>query len=205
MARLSRLERRAQTVLDLAAAADAEFSTRGYHAVTVDAIAERAGYTRGAVYGNFPAGKPDLFLHVCEARAGRYVDEINAALATADGTAIADVYLDVRSRARATPGWGRALGEFGLVAADDDDLRARFGALRRATIERVRSGLEALGPEAAFDAREMATVVVALEAGLDLLRWLDADLVADDLEFRVVERLGGWDRPQSASPSAATP
>jgi AcrR family transcriptional regulator len=201
VARLSRVERRAQTVLDLAAAADAEFSTRGYHAVTVDAIAERAGYTRGAVYGNFPTGKPDLFLHVCEARAARYVDEINAALATADSTEIADVYLGLRSRARATPGWARALVEFALVAADDDDLRTRFGALRRATIERVRSGFEALGPQATFDAREMATVVVALEAGLDLLRSLDADLVADDLEFRVVERLGGWDGPVPATPS----
>ena len=201
VARLSRLERRAQTVLDLAAAAEAEFSARGYHAVTVDAIAEQAGYTRGAVYGNFPAGKPDLFLYVCEARAARYVDEINAALATADGSAIADVYLDVRNRARATPGWGRALVEFGLVAAADDDLRARFGALRRATVERVRSGLEALGPQATFDAREMATVVVALEAGLDLLRSLDADLVTDDLEFRVVERLGGWDLPHPATPA----
>lgn len=192
MARLSRLEQRAQTVLDLAAAAEAEFSARGYHAVTVDAVAERAGYTRGAVYGNFPTGKPDLFLHVCEARASRYVDEINTALATADGPAIANVYLGARNRARATPGWGRALVEFGLVAADDDDLRLRFGALRGATIERVRLGLEALGPQATFDAREIATVVVSLEAGLDLLRWLDADLVADDLEFRVVERLGGW-------------
>jgi AcrR family transcriptional regulator len=197
VARLTRPERRAQTVLDLAAAAEAEFSTRGYHAVTVDSIAERAGYTRGAIYGNFPAGKPDLFLHVAETRAARYVDEVNAALASGDGAAIADVYLAVRRRARATPGWGRALVEFGLVAADDHSLRERFGALRRATVERVRSGFEALGPQATFDAREMATVVVALEVGLDLLRWLDVDLVPDDLEFRVVERLGGWERPPS--------
>ena len=198
VSRLSRPERRAQTVLDLAAAAEAEFSTRGYHAVTVDAIAERAGYTRGAIYGNFPAGKPDLLLHVAEARTARYVDEINAALASGDGATIAEVYLAVRQRARATPGWGRALVEFGLVAADDDSLRERFGALRRATVERVRSGLEALGPQATFDAHEMATVVVALEVGLDLLRWIDADLVSDDLEFRVVERLGGWEPPPPA-------
>ncbi|HSL74361.1 MAG TPA: TetR/AcrR family transcriptional regulator [Ilumatobacteraceae bacterium] len=198
MARLTRPERRAQTVLDLAAAAEIEFGTHGYHAVTIDAVAQRAGYTRGAVYGNFPTGKPDLFLFVAEARTARYVDRINAALASGDGGTIADVYLDVRRRARATPGWGRALVEFGLVAADDDSLRERFAALRRATVERVRSGLEALGPRATFDAREMATVVVALEVGLDLLRTLDGDLVTDDLEFRVVERLGGWDQPPSA-------
>lgn len=193
MTRLTRVERQARTVADLVAAAEFEFTARGYHAVTVEAIAERAGYTRGAVYGNFPAGKPDLFLQVAEERAARYVDEINAALATADGATIAEVYLRLRTRARATPGWGRALVEFGLVAADDPELRERFATLRRATVERARSGFEALGPQASFDAHDLATVIVALEAGLDLLRWVDADLAADDLEYRVVERLGGWE------------
>lgn len=193
MTRLTRAERQAQTVADLLAAAEAEFSARGYHAVTVDAIAERAGYTRGAVYGNFPSGKPDLLLAVAERSADRYVDEINAALASADGDTIADVYLGLRARARSRPGWGRALVEFGLVAADDPALRDRFAALRRATITRVRSGFEALGPRASFDAQQMAVVIVALETGLDLLRWVDPTLAPDDLEYRVVERLGGWE------------
>lgn len=193
MTRLSRVERQARTVADLLAAAEAEFGARGYHAVTVDAVAERAGYTRGAVYGNFPAGKSDLFLEVAEARTARYVDEINTALASGDGSTIADVYLRLRLQARAEPGWGRALVEFGLVAADDPALRERFAALRRATIDRARWGFEALGPQASFAAGELATIVVALEAGLDMLRTIDPTLVPDDLEYRVVERLGGWE------------
>lgn len=197
MERLTRAERQARTVDGLVAAADAEFSARGYHAVTVESIAERAGYTRGAVYGNFPAGKSDLFLQVAEVRSARYVDAINAALATADGAEIAEVYLGARARARSTPGWGRALVEFGLVAADDTSLRERFAALRGATIERVRSGFAVLGPQASFDALDLATVVVALETGLDLLRSVDIDLVPEDLEFRVAERLGGWEPPSA--------
>lgn len=193
MTRRTRAEQRAHTIDALIDAAEAEFGSRGYHGVTVEAVAERAGYTRGAVYGNFPSGKPDLFLAVAEVRASRYVDEINAALATADGGAIADVYLGMRARARSAPGWGRALIEFGLVAADDVELRTRFADLRRATIERVRSGFELLGPQASFDAVDLAVVVVALESGLDLLRWVDPGLVDDELEFRVVERLGGWE------------
>lgn len=193
MARMTRAERQAQTIGDVLVAAEAEFVERGYHAVTIEAIAERARYTRGAVYGNFPTGKPDLFLAVAELRGARYVDEINAALATADATTIADVYLGLRAKSRATPGWGRALVEFGLVAAADSSLRQRFAELRRATVERTRTGFELLGPVASFDANEIATVVVALEAGLDLLRGVDPDLVPTDLEFRVVERLGGWE------------
>ena len=193
MPRLSRAERQARTVSELLAAAETEFGERGYHTVTVETIAERAGFTRGAVYGNFPAGKPDLFLAVAERRAARYVDEINAALASADGDTIAEVYLRLRSQARPRPGWGRALVEFGLIAADDPALRERFAELRRGTIARVRSGFDALGPRASFDAHQMAVVIVALETGLDLLRWIDPTIVPDDLEFRVAERLGGWE------------
>ena len=193
MARLTRAERQALTAAEVLAAAVEEFSDWGYTAVTVDAIAERAGYTRGAVYGNFPGGKSELFLTVAEQRSARYVDEINAALATGDGAVIFDVYLAVRARARSTPGWGRAVVEFGLIAAVDERVRDRFAALRRSTIERTRTGFEVLGPQASFDPAEMATVMVALEAGLDLFRWVDPGLVPDDLEFRVAERLGGWD------------
>ncbi len=39
--------------------------TRGYAAVSVDAVAQEAGFTTGAVYSNFD-GKADLFLAVLE-------------------------------------------------------------------------------------------------------------------------------------------
>lgn len=193
--RETRAERQARTVRELLAAAEAEFRERGYHPVTVDGVAERAGYTRGAVYGNFPTGKPDLFLAVAEIRGARYVDEINDALATADADQIAAVYLGLRSQAKAEPGWRRALVEFSLVATDAPELRERFAAVRSATMDRVRLGFEALGPEAGLHAEDLATVVVALEAGLDLLRWIDPTMVSDDLEFRVMARLGGWEVP----------
>lgn len=38
-----------------------EFAERGYHAASVESIAARAGFTKGAVYGNFD-GKFGLFL-----------------------------------------------------------------------------------------------------------------------------------------------
>jgi AcrR family transcriptional regulator len=191
--RLTRAEQQARTVVDLLDAAEAEFGERGYHAATVESIAERAGYTRGAVYGNFPAGKADLFLAVAERRAGRYVELVTDALAQLDDTAFAATYVELRRRARAQRGFARASVEFGVVAADDPDLRRRYGALRRATIGQVEAGFAPhLAPGADPGAHELATVAVALETGLDLLRWLDDDLVADDLEHRVIDRLGDW-------------
>jgi AcrR family transcriptional regulator len=59
-ARRTRRDSQAQTRAELIAAAREVFLARGFHAATLEEIAERAGYTKGAVYSNF-AGKDDLF------------------------------------------------------------------------------------------------------------------------------------------------
>jgi AcrR family transcriptional regulator len=51
-------------------AAQRVFLRDGFHGASLDAIAEEAGYTTGAVYSNF-RGKDDLFLAVREAEARR--------------------------------------------------------------------------------------------------------------------------------------
>ena len=61
--RLSRAERRQQTREELLSAAEACFVSQGFHATSVDQVAEQAGYTKGAVYSNF-ASKEDLFFAV---------------------------------------------------------------------------------------------------------------------------------------------
>ena len=48
-------------------AGEARFVTGGFHATSVDEVAERAGYSKGAVYSNF-AAKEDLFFAVYERR-----------------------------------------------------------------------------------------------------------------------------------------
>ncbi|MFI6641060.1 helix-turn-helix domain-containing protein [Streptomyces sp. NPDC050504] len=63
MVRLTRAQQQERTRAAVLAAARAEFTERGYAAVKVDDIAERAELTRGAVYSNFP-GKRALYLAV---------------------------------------------------------------------------------------------------------------------------------------------
>src|SRR5262245_34882102 len=60
-ARRTRRDGQAQTRADLIAAARHVFLSRGFHAATLDEIAEQAGYTKGAVYSN-STGKDALFL-----------------------------------------------------------------------------------------------------------------------------------------------
>src|SRR5829696_4871846 len=61
-------ERRAATRRRLLDAAIAVVAERGFHAASVDAIAEEAGYSVGAIYSNF-GGKDDLFLAVFDEHA----------------------------------------------------------------------------------------------------------------------------------------
>lgn len=63
MARLTRAESQQRNRARILAAARAEFVERGFAAVKIDEIAERAELTRGAVYSNFP-GKRALYFAV---------------------------------------------------------------------------------------------------------------------------------------------
>ncbi|MCP2097179.1 transcriptional regulator, TetR family [Actinosynnema pretiosum] len=91
VARLTRVQTQERTRVAVLAAARAEFAERGYRDGRVDAIAERAELTRGAVYSNFP-GKRALYLAVLAdlvertqappgARPGRNLEEALGALA----------------------------------------------------------------------------------------------------------------------------
>ncbi|MDQ3789200.1 MAG: TetR/AcrR family transcriptional regulator, partial [Actinomycetota bacterium] len=63
--RLSRTESVALTRARLLDAAEEVFAEHGFGRTTLEQIAERAGYTRGAVYANFTS-KDDLFLAVLD-------------------------------------------------------------------------------------------------------------------------------------------
>ncbi|MEU6151712.1 helix-turn-helix domain-containing protein [Actinosynnema sp. NPDC047251] len=63
MARVSRAETQERNRAKVLAAAREEFAERGFRDAKVDAIAERVGLTRGAVYSNFP-GKRALYFAV---------------------------------------------------------------------------------------------------------------------------------------------
>ncbi|MFE5332631.1 TetR/AcrR family transcriptional regulator [Embleya sp. NPDC056575] len=77
MARLSRAETQQRTRGRVLAAARAEFAEFGFRAARIDAIAERAALTRGAVYSNFP-GKRALYLAVL-AELAEYPDDFASA------------------------------------------------------------------------------------------------------------------------------
>ena len=92
--RLPREQRRQQVL----AAALETFATSGYHAASMDDIAERAGVSKPVLYQHFP-GKLDLYLALLDAAVDHLLDNARAALTgTHDNRervrAMVDAYFD---------------------------------------------------------------------------------------------------------------
>lgn len=131
--RLTRDERKAKTRADLLAAAHRVFVERGFHAATLDDIAEEAGYTKGAVYSNF-RGKNDLFLALLEEHYEHRIAahrELYEALRFDDpettGRAIARIMYAAYEQ---EPAWWALVADFSTHASRDPDVASRLLELR---------------------------------------------------------------------------
>lgn len=149
----------------LLAAARRVFLERGFHAATLDAIAEAAGFSKGVVYSQFDS-KADLFLALLERR----IDE-RAAQNERAGS-VGELLAISRRATAAEPAWNLLLLEFRVHAARVPEVNARYASLHQRTTERLASALrETAGPGTArtdVSHEDMASFVLAFAAGVTL-------------------------------------
>jgi AcrR family transcriptional regulator len=163
------------------------FAARGLRDASVDEIAKRAGYSKGAVYWHFES-KDELFLALLEERIDRPTREMIELLESAPpeqdmGPEASRRFVELL---RNEHDLLLLEHEYWSRAVRDPVLRRRY-ARRRA---RLRSALakalavrfEHLGapPTDAAQGEVMATVVMSLAAGLARERLIDPRAVADD-------------------------
>jgi AcrR family transcriptional regulator len=172
-ARLTRSERQTQTREQLVQAATEVFARRGYHAAKVEEIAERAGFSHGAVYSNF-SGKEELFLAVFERYMTERIEEVSRATAHApegsfseQARAGADQWMQRFNNDRAT---FLLHLEFMVHAARDPQLgallRERMAALRIEIERRLVARGEQTDTRLPLPASDLALIVRALGIGL---------------------------------------
>jgi AcrR family transcriptional regulator len=191
--RLSRAERREQTRQELLTAAEACFVTRGFHASSVDQVAERAGYTKGAVYSNF-AAKEDLFFAVYERRVDQALTEVVPGLRQAGAERAFDwlATTTIERRGR-DDGWLAVFFEFWAHVLRHPELRDRFAAIHARLLEPLADALRQLAEDRglALPSDVTASQVVlawnAMEVGLGLERLTQPQAVDG-----VVARRMGW-------------
>lgn len=175
---MSRAASRAQTQTRLLDAAEALFAEKGFHAASLDEIAERAGYTRGALYWNF-AGKDELFHAVIERRSQERLEKI-AQLRRENPTAEGFV----ASLAQLDEDDGEAARRWHLLALEQMAYALRQPAERKRIAVRERRVHQEIGEQARavyaqlgvappFDAAEMGVVIHALDWGLRTQRRLN--------------------------------
>jgi AcrR family transcriptional regulator len=191
--RLSRVERREQTRQELVSAAEACFVSRGFHASSVDEVAERAGYTKGAVYSNFTS-KEDLFFAVYERRVERVLTEVVPSLRRAGAEHAFDwLATGAIERRDRDDGWLAVFFEFWAHALRHPELRERFAAIHARFLEPLTEGVRQLAADRglALPADVTATQVVlawnAMEIGLGLERLTQPQAVDEGVARRM-----GW-------------
>jgi AcrR family transcriptional regulator len=174
--RLSRAERREQTRQELLTAAEACFVTRGFHATSVDEVAERAGYTKGAIYSNF-AAKEDLFLAVYERRVEQTLTEVvPGARRAGPERALDQLATATIQRRDRDDGWLAVFFEFWAHVLRHPELRDRFAAIHARILEPLADAVHQLADDRALalpsdvTATQAALAWNAMEVGLGLER-----------------------------------
>ena len=175
--RLSRAEQNDRNRALLLAAARRVFLARGYHAATLEQIADEAGFSKGAVYSRF-ASKADMFLALLEDRiAERAAQNMEAAEDLAGSGDFAAVTTLAQQAERAAPGWRLLVTEFRIHAAADPELNRRYAALHEQAVEGIARVLVSISERGAdglaLPPRQLAELLLALETGLALEQLAD--------------------------------
>ncbi|WP_166968576.1 TetR/AcrR family transcriptional regulator [Brevibacterium atlanticum] len=177
---VSRRVPRSQIRRRLIAAAAEEFTEHGYGAATVDDIALRAGFTKGAVYSNFRS-KQGLFAAVLEERSASERDRLLQAptrpadeVATFVAGVVAESITEDEQR-------GRLGLEFAARAARDPAARQAWGPLRRTQREVAERAIREVsaqsGLELSIDPGVAALILHCLTNGLSMEHLADPEQV----------------------------
>jgi AcrR family transcriptional regulator len=177
MTRLTRAESRERTCALIVDAATDLFLRSGFQVTSLEQIGEEAGFTRGAVYSNFPS-KTAMGIAVIDELYEREADRLEAAL---DATENVDDWFDALAAwADSTigePQWTRFEIELAAFSAHDDVYRAataaRYAGMRErwAALFAARfAGTFPIDPEA------LGAIIIALGLGTGAQRAVDPDL-----------------------------
>jgi AcrR family transcriptional regulator len=186
--RLTRAESRERTKDRLLAAAAELFAERGVNGTSVEQIAERAGYTRGAFYGNFE-DKHELVVALLARRRSQEAVEV----AALEGDVMARLKEWHAARAEHLPEWFALRTELTLYALRNPEARPSAGANELAARElieaTVRATFAARGVEPPADPAFLALIIHALEDGLLRQRYLSPEGTSDTVIADAVELL----------------
>jgi AcrR family transcriptional regulator len=180
---MSRAESKARTRQLLADAATEVFAEKGFNAATVEEIVERAGFTRGAFYANWP-DKTELMWELADAQAEVMFEGLTEALARPLDETM-DAFQSWFDRLLEPRPLQRAFNELMSAAADSPEGRARLARIfaneRRAIAGALEHMEQVLGEELPIPPEHFAAIGFAIGNGLAQQHLVDPEAVPSTL------------------------
>jgi AcrR family transcriptional regulator len=195
--RLNRAQKRAANRTRILQAARRVFGERGFHAASIEEIADEAGLSNGAIYYNFES-KGDLFFALLEERLDERIRHMRRTVGkeAGDGSpanALADEARDATRSLKESREWRLLLLEFVAHAARTPSLAPKLKAHKRrlrsalAELLEQRLGERGIAPPIPID--ELALAATGLANGLAVEELSDPGSVPDELLGEVLTRL----------------
>lgn len=202
--RLTRQESQARTRTLLLEVATAEFLAHGYNGTSLERVAEAAGFSKGAVYGNF-AGKEELCLAVLEnyffAQLQNFVTDFAAGGESIDDRlAVLERWLE---QLLADEAWQLLALEFAVQTRHNrkvqEQLADRERMVRTAVTTLLTQQMRQLGVTPILPPDQLGVVLVAVVGGITVQRLIDPTIPAS-LLTDTVKALFRPPRGESPSP-----
>jgi AcrR family transcriptional regulator len=202
-------ERKAETRARLLAAASGLFADQGIDAVSVDAVAEAAGRTSGAVYAHF-GSKQGLLLALLDSWKDSVLTVLLAEVAVTKSPRgqLAAVWENLADTSDDDSGrWSLLEHELWLRAARDpevaDVIRVRNAEARRYSARQLAGWTITANARPAVEPEQLAVLVKALLTGLAMQRRLEPGTVSDALAVQGLSSILGL--PEDGAPSKPSP
>ena len=169
--RLSREEARQRTRQAILQTSRELFAEQGYRGASLEEIAETAGYSKGAVYSNWPS-KEALFLELLDR------ERTGTDLGTPDGVEISPT------------GWALATLDFFLEAVHNPQTRAALAERYQQARSEVGASMGGGRPDPSFATwEELAAVAMALGSGFIIQTTIEPESIDQTLFGRIMQQL----------------
>lgn len=187
----SRVETQEETRRKILDAAHREFSERRVGDVSVQAIATRAGYTKGAVYSNFDS-KIDLLFAVVERRMReRGADYVDIVVGEPDSAVGKAVGARAGSTQRGDLGYFRLVAAIWAEAVHDPSIADRYAELRRQHRRRLADAIQARADELGLRLKQepiyLATGLIGMSMATMLEALIDPEVPVDAVHGAMAE------------------
>jgi AcrR family transcriptional regulator len=183
-----------ETLLD---AAEIVFAEKGFYRATLDDIATRAGFTKGAVYSNF-RNKEDLLLELLNRRTDQLIEAVDTLLEseTPDASGQFPTIRELVEQGAffTDETWGILSLEFRLYALRQPEVRHKLAELMQRERELVQRLFDheypAVDKAPKYPTQDLAVIALALFDGLGASRLIEPSSITPDLLQTAQQLLG---------------